>query len=426
MTRARDRPRSRSASLSLRSGDLGAFLRSVGIGEKQEDTFGNAASWNERLIDAYIGGRIFLDNPIVGTGWHGELPPERVRRASSPTRARASPTSRDATSRRGRRVHPAADVRPGAVRARDRRRAALPRRSAFVTVRTACAWRRRWPRGDPDEAAALPAGGLGRRARGRARAVRRSSAASRSPPSSGSRSASTAVAPSRRSHRPRTRSRHEDRARDRAAQRRRRRAARAPARRTSRRGEATTWSSSPGRSPPARSRWSTSPTSSACALHRLPVLQRELSPRADSAAILALRRIIRERRPNVLHTHTAKAGATGRLAALISGRARPARDRAHLPRPRPQRVLQPALGARLPSDRANARVRVRERSSPSARRCATISSASASRRAERFAVVPYGFDLPAWNDADDRVTPGASAARSEPATRRSSSAGPAG
>src|ERR687897_499089 len=52
--------------LSLRSGDLGAFLRSVGIGERQEDTFGNAASWNERLIDAYIGGRGFLDNPILG------------------------------------------------------------------------------------------------------------------------------------------------------------------------------------------------------------------------------------------------------------------------------------------------------------------------------------------------------------------------
>ena len=34
-------------------------------------------------------------------------------------------------------------------------------------------------------------------------------------------------------------------------------------------------------------------------LYRLPVLQRELSPHADSAAILALRRIIRERRPSV-------------------------------------------------------------------------------------------------------------------------------
>ena len=56
---------------------------------------------------------------------------------------------------------------------------------------------------------------------------------------------------------------------------------------------------------------------------KLPVLQRELSLRADPAAILALRRIIRQRRPDVLHTHTAKAGATGRLAAMSAGSARP-------------------------------------------------------------------------------------------------------
>ena len=76
------------------------------------------------------------------------------------------------------------------------------------------------------------------------------------------------------------------------------------------------------------------------------------SPRADPAAILALRELIRQRRPDVLHTHTAKAGATGRLAALARRSARPARDRPHLPRPRPQRLLQPALGADLPRDRA--------------------------------------------------------------------------
>jgi glycosyltransferase involved in cell wall biosynthesis len=55
----------------------------------------------------------------------------------------------------------------------------------------------------------------------------------------------------------------------------------------------------------------------------LPVLQRELSPRADAAAVRALRGIIREQRPDVLHTHTAKAGTTGRTAAVLAGRARP-------------------------------------------------------------------------------------------------------
>ena len=95
-------------------------------------------------------------------------------------------------------------------------------------------------------------------------------------------------------------------------------------------------------------------------LLRLPVLQRELSLRADPAAILALRTIIRQRRPDVLHTHTAKAGATGRLAAVSVGARPAARDRPHLPRPRPQRLLQQALGARLPLDRARARAHVRD------------------------------------------------------------------
>src|SRR6202034_673919 len=55
----------------------------------------------------------------------------------------------------------------------------------------------------------------------------------------------------------------------------------------------------------------------------LPVLQRELAPGSDAGAVRTLRRIIRERHPEVLHTHTAKAGATGRVAALTAGRARP-------------------------------------------------------------------------------------------------------
>ena len=78
-------------------------------------------------------------------------------------------------------------------------------------------------------------------------------------------------------------------------------------------------------------------------LLRVPALQRELSVRADPAAIRALRRIIRQRRPDILHTHTAKAGATGRLARRSSGARPAASERAHIPRPRPQRLFRPAL-----------------------------------------------------------------------------------
>ncbi|MEW6581538.1 MAG: glycosyltransferase [Actinomycetota bacterium] len=55
----------------------------------------------------------------------------------------------------------------------------------------------------------------------------------------------------------------------------------------------------------------------------LPSLGREVSPLRDLRAAAAVRRIIRRERPDVLHTHTAKAGTVGRLAALAAGRRRP-------------------------------------------------------------------------------------------------------
>jgi glycosyltransferase involved in cell wall biosynthesis len=55
----------------------------------------------------------------------------------------------------------------------------------------------------------------------------------------------------------------------------------------------------------------------------LPALHREISPVRDIVAAFRLAWIIREQRPHILHTHTAKAGAIGRLAALLAGRARP-------------------------------------------------------------------------------------------------------
>ena len=55
----------------------------------------------------------------------------------------------------------------------------------------------------------------------------------------------------------------------------------------------------------------------------LPSLQREVSLRADVAAIGAIRGVLRDRQPDVLHTHTSKAGTTGRLAAVSRGSARP-------------------------------------------------------------------------------------------------------
>jgi hypothetical protein len=86
-------------AVQLRSGDLG-FLKSW-FGPEPEQTGQYAASWSQRLIYSYIGGRIFLDNPAVGTGWYGELPPEEF--------ARYLPEARERFSDQPLRYFPAAD-----------------------------------------------------------------------------------------------------------------------------------------------------------------------------------------------------------------------------------------------------------------------------------------------------------------------------
>ena len=63
-----------AGTLAHAQGDLG-FLQSwfgAAAGAAGPST---AASWSQRLIYAYVGGRVFLDRPLLGTGWHGELPP---------------------------------------------------------------------------------------------------------------------------------------------------------------------------------------------------------------------------------------------------------------------------------------------------------------------------------------------------------------
>jgi glycosyltransferase involved in cell wall biosynthesis len=55
----------------------------------------------------------------------------------------------------------------------------------------------------------------------------------------------------------------------------------------------------------------------------VPHLRPELSPIDDPLSVAEILRLIREVRPHILHTHTAKAGAVGRAAAQMAGAARP-------------------------------------------------------------------------------------------------------
>ena len=67
-----------AGTLALRQGELG-FLQEW-FGTPSDTPGANAASWSHRLVYTYIGGRIFLDNPVLGTGWHGLLPLEEFAR----------------------------------------------------------------------------------------------------------------------------------------------------------------------------------------------------------------------------------------------------------------------------------------------------------------------------------------------------------
>jgi glycosyltransferase involved in cell wall biosynthesis len=60
-----------------------------------------------------------------------------------------------------------------------------------------------------------------------------------------------------------------------------------------------------------------------CRVHVLPDLGPEIRPGADARAVRELMGLMRRFRPHVVHTHTAKAGFVGRLAAVLSRGPRP-------------------------------------------------------------------------------------------------------
>ena len=58
-------------------------------------------------------------------------------------------------------------------------------------------------------------------------------------------------------------------------------------------------------------------------MSRVPGLRPELRPPDDARALASLVRAVRLTRPDIVHTHTAKAGMLGRLAAVMAGPPRP-------------------------------------------------------------------------------------------------------
>ncbi len=135
---------------------------------------------------------------------------------------------------------------------------------------------------------------------------------------------------------------------------------------------------------------------------RVPELRREISLRHDAAATRTIHRLLRERKPHVLHTHTAKAGTTGRLAALVAGRARPGAVvhtyHGHVLSgyfdPRRERAYR--LAERALAYATDALVAVSDEV-----RDDLVRIGVAPR--DKFVVIPYGFDLDARIDASTQA-----------------------
>lgn len=123
----------------------------------------------------------------------------------------------------------------------------------------------------------------------------------------------------------------------------------------------------------------------------IPTLRREIRPFADLRALLAIRRVIRRERPDVVHTHTAKAGALGRIAALTV-------------RPRPRLIVHTFHGHVLSGYFASRTERIFARVERFlARRTDVLVAVSEEvrddllrlgiGRGDQLRVVPLGFDL---------------------------------
>ncbi len=61
--------------VGMRGGDIVQFTRFLGIAEKQESTSADVQTYAQRTVLVYIGWRIFLDNPVVGAGFHASNDP---------------------------------------------------------------------------------------------------------------------------------------------------------------------------------------------------------------------------------------------------------------------------------------------------------------------------------------------------------------
>lgn len=140
----------------------------------------------------------------------------------------------------------------------------------------------------------------------------------------------------------------------------------------------------------------------------LPALSRAIRPLADLGVLWTLWRLFRRERPTVVHTHTAKAGTLGRLAAVLAG----VPVRVHTFH---GHVLG---GGYFSAARTRFFLAVERQLARASSRLVVLTERQAREMSEelriaardRFAVVPLGLELERFRDAD-RAALGAEARR---------------
>ncbi len=149
-------------------------------------------------------------------------------------------------------------------------------------------------------------------------------------------------------------------------------------------------------------RYLLSPTTTA---EHLPHLRRALSPASDYAAFARVSTILREFRPQIVHTHMAKAGAIGRAAAALYNRSAAPAERARVVHTYHGHVLEGYFSR----PKTALFVGIERRLARSTDRIVAISPAIRDEllheyrigRAEQYRIVPLGFDLSPLAALDD-------------------------
>jgi glycosyltransferase involved in cell wall biosynthesis len=152
---------------------------------------------------------------------------------------------------------------------------------------------------------------------------------------------------------------------------------------------------------------------------QLPALRRPLAPAHDTLALAQLIDILRDERPDIVHTHMAKAGTLGRVAAAVYNRTAGRRRRARVVHTYHGHVLEGYFSAGMArvftaAERQLARVSdAIVAISPQIRD--ELLTGHRIGRADQYRVIPLGFDLDTLAAIDDAARARARAALEIPA-----------